>query len=143
MTIIEKSFFLALFAQALFPFYMMTRLYKSRKKAVSNKEVSFSYFRSYQGDEPLPEEMAVNNRHYTNLFEMPVYFLIYGLACLVLSQVDLVAVILAWLYVALRLMHSIIHLGGNDIMARAKFFAASSFVLIASWIYLTVKVLVI
>lgn len=140
MTKIDKIFFFAIFTQALFPLVMLVKLFLRRKTAVINREVSFKYFRSYQGRDSLPEQLIVHERHYANLFEMPIYFIAFGVLALTLEQVDQVLGALAWLYVLLRLGHSIIHLGSNNINYRAIMFGSSCLVLLMSWFYLAGKI---
>ena len=43
-------------------------------------------------------------------------------------------VTLAWIYVALRLVHSLVHVTSNRIILRLLFFAASNVVLLTLWI---------
>ena len=140
MTTIDKIFFFAVFAQALFPLVMLVKLFLRRRTAVINREVSFKYFRSYQGRDSLPEHLIVHERHYSNLFEMPIYFIGFGVLVLALDQVDQVLVALAWVYVLLRLGHSMIHLGSNNINHRAIMFGGSCLTLLISWFYLAGKI---
>ena len=71
--------------------------------------------------------------NYSNLFEMPMLF--YAL-CLALYATAMVAPLFvwgAWLYVALRVWHSVIHLGYNKVMHRLKVFLASTVLLFFLW----------
>lgn len=89
----------------------------------------------------VPPDVAVTNRNFMNLLEMPVLFYVGCLAYYVTRRVDGGVVILAWLYVALRLAHSMVHLGSNRIVIRLAAFAASNFVLLAMWVRFMVAVL--
>ncbi len=71
--------------------------------------------------------------NYKNLFEMPVFFYVLCLAALVTRQVGMTLLVLAWAYVGLRLVHSVIHMGYNKVMHRFYVFALSNGVLIALW----------
>src|SRR5215471_7546838 len=58
----------------------------------------------------VPPHVSIPNRNYMSLLELPILFYAVCLALFVTHRVDETAVLLAWLYVALRLGHSLIHL---------------------------------
>jgi hypothetical protein len=87
----------------------------------------------------VPADCAVVNRHYMNLLEIPLLFYAVCLTYHVTRQADLAALVLAWAYVALRLVHSAVHLGSNRLFHRLLAFAASNFVLMALWGWLLVR----
>jgi hypothetical protein len=94
------------------------------------------------GESPdVPPDVAVVNRNFMNLLEMPVLFYVGCLAFYATHRVDAVVLVLAWLFVALRLGHSLIHLGSNRIVLRLMFFALSNFVLVAFWVRFIVTLL--
>jgi len=87
------------------------------------------------GESPeVPDEIAVVNRNYMNLLEMPVLFYVVCLSYYVTRRVGPVTLGLAWTYVGLRLAHSLIHLTTNRVIHRFWAFAASNVVLIWLWI---------
>jgi hypothetical protein len=69
-----------------------------------------------------------------NLLELPMLFYIVCLAFYVTATVDARAVYLAWAYVALRALHSAIHLTYNNVFHRLSAYAASNVMLIALWV---------
>lgn len=81
----------------------------------------------------VPADVAVINRHYMNLLEIPPLFYAVSLAYYVTGQADTAAVALAWLYVALRLAHSAVHLTTNRVFHRLLAFALSNFTLMGLW----------
>lgn len=137
----EKYFVLALFLQALFPIVLLQMMFVKRVRAVKEGKVPTSYFKSYQlvGQE-VPRDLVVVSNHYSNLFEMPLMFLIVGILFINFKLIDTVAMAAAWLYVFLRLGHSIIHLGKNKLVYRYTIFGLSSYVQLFMWIYLIGKV---
>ena len=72
--------------------------------------------------------------NYRNLFEMPVFFYALCLALYMTQRVDIGFVVGAWLFVALRVVHSAIHVGYNNVMHRFWVFAASSTLLVLMWV---------
>ena len=83
----------------------------------------------------VPDDVAVVNRHLMNLLEMPLLFYVVVLGFYVTRRVEAITVGLSWAYVALRLMHSFIHLTSNRIIPRLMTFAASNIALLAMWLW--------
>jgi len=69
-----------------------------------------------------------------------VLFYVVSLAFYVTHAVDGPTLGLAWVFVALRLLHSAVHLTFNHVGARFAAFAASNLVLLAMWIRFMVRV---
>lgn len=79
--------------------------------------------------------------NFRNLFEMPVLF--YAV-CLALAAMDFVTppqIALAWLFVALRAAHSLIHITYNRVMHRFAAYVASSAVVFLMWILFGVSLM--
>ena len=81
----------------------------------------------------VPGHVSIPNRNYMNLLEVPMLFYVAGLMFYVTGKVDGVTLTLAWVYVALRAIHSAIHLTYNRVIHRLAPFALSNFVLTAFW----------
>lgn len=79
-----------------------------------------------------PVETPASNL--ANLFEMPVLFFALVPLLVIASQASRVQVVLAWLFVLLRTVHSIIHVGPNKVRPRFMIYLASCAVLAAMWI---------
>lgn len=110
-----------------------------RVLAVRARRVSVQAFRL--GESPaVPPELAVFNRNLINLLEMPVLFYVVSLGFYVAHAVDGVALLLAWSFVALRLVHSAVHLTFNRVNARFAVFAGSNLVLLLMWIRFMLRV---
>ena len=114
-------------------------LFRSRVRAIREKDVTQGYFKVYQGQVE-PEYAAKRSRHFSNLFEAPTLFYAVCLAAMVTQQADRTLEVLAWLYVAARLVHSFVHLGRNEIVPRLTAYFSSWAVMAAMWIYLAVRV---
>ena len=81
----------------------------------------------------VPGHVSIPNRNYMNLLEMPVLFY---LACIVLymtGSATALTLALAWIYVGLRLLHSLIHLTYNNVYHRLTVFALSNVFVLALW----------
>jgi hypothetical protein len=92
--------------------------------AFADGESALRYFR--------PVELPANNL--ANLFEMPVLYFALVPLLLITRHGDHVQVALASVYVAARVIHSVIHIAGGSILARFVVYLASCVVLSAMWI---------
>jgi hypothetical protein len=88
----------------------------------------------------VPTDLVVVNRHFMNLLEMPVLFYVVCILLYVTHEVDATTIWLAWAYVGLRLVHSLIHLTTNRVSQRLIPFAFSSFVLLGLWLLFVYRV---
>ena len=82
----------------------------------------------------VPEEVCMPNRNLMNLLEIPVLFYAVCLMLYVTQTVDGLAVALAWVYVVLRGVHSLIHLSYNHVFHRFAVFATSNMVMALLWL---------
>jgi hypothetical protein len=79
-----------------------------------------------------PVEMPANNLR--NLFEMPaLYFALVPLLLITRHANDL-QVMLAWIFVLLRVVHSLIHAAKGPVLPRFMVYALSCAILSAMWI---------
>ena len=108
--------------------------------AVKNKRVNPKYYKLYDtADEP--KDVAQVAQHVENLFEAPPLFYAVVLALIATKQVTTLTVRLAWAYLAARVAHSLVHLGGNNIMLRFQCFGTSMAVLGTLWGQLLFKLI--
>ncbi len=128
------------FAMFLLVSVVLLRMRSRRFAAVRKQEVDVAFYKAYP-DGGEPESLRVISRHFSNLFEMPVLFYAVVLMIYVTHHVSTFLVVCAWLYVALRYLHSAIHLGSNNVVARFSAYFASAFVLALMWVTLLVQLL--
>src|ERR1700690_1032080 len=118
-----------MFAMVLLTATVVVILFRSRVAAVRQGLVSAAYFRIYQG-EIEPESTAKPARHFANLFEAPVLFYVVCLAAMITHFGGLAMQALAWTYVAARVIHTYVHLGGNRLRKRIRAYFFSWLVLL-------------
>jgi hypothetical protein len=78
--------------------------------------------------------------NFRNLFETPVLFYVVCILAIVVGIASKAFVALAWIYVALRCAHSVIHCTYNHVRHRFYAFGASLAVLVAMWVTLAVAI---
>jgi hypothetical protein len=129
----QELIFMPMGALALLTFFVLGFLPARRFRAVFAGQVTADDFKL--GESPaVPPHVAIANRNYMNLLELPMLFYVAGLMYFVAGRVDQTVLALAWAYVALRAIHSTIHMTYNNVIHRLSFFALSNFVLMAFWI---------
>ena len=79
--------------------------------------------------------------NFRNLFELPVLFYVALLVIASTGSVTTVTLLLAWLFVALRIVHSAIHCTYNRVVHRFYAYLAGSVVLWALWGVIAVDLL--
>lgn len=82
-------------------------------------------------DRQLPAEVQWKAHNYNHLHEAPTVFYAVALTLALVGQGDGINALLAWIYVGLRIIHSLVQATANKVMVRFVLFALSSVVLIA------------
>ena len=126
------------FALVALTLLVVMRLARLRFAAVRAGRVDPRFYKLFRGADE-PDDVAATARNLNNLFEMPTLFYA-GTAIAFAGQVagtPLVA--LGWTYVALRYLHTAIHLTSNKVLWRFRVFALSLLVLLAYWAVLGVS----
>lgn len=104
-----------------------------RIRAALRREVRPDDFR-YGESAAVPPAVSVPNRNFMNLLELPMLFYVVCVLLFVTAGANHVAVALAWAYVALRIVHSLIHLSYNQVLHRLFAFSLSCIVLLMLWV---------
>ncbi len=128
-----KTILLPVFALVGLTFSVLLTIPIARIAAVRKGRATISDFKLGESAQ-VPAETQLFNRNYMNLLELPVLFYVLCLSMYVTGKVDAVSVSIAWIYVALRCVHSLIHLTYNQVVHRLVAFAASNFVLAGLWL---------
>ena len=128
-----------MFALVLLTMVVLVTLFRRRVRAVREGQISMGYFGIFQGERE-PEETAKAARHFSNLFEAPTLFYAGCLAAMLTHDVGIAVQVLAWAYVAARVVHAIIHLGGNRIGQRIKAYGVGWLALAGLWIQVVAHV---
>lgn len=104
-----------------------------RIRAARRRQVVADDFK-YGESKTVPPDVSIPNRNFMNLLEVPVLFYVVCLLVFVTGGATPAELTLAWLYVALRVLHSLVHLGHNHVLQRLAVFASSNAALLALWV---------
>lgn len=124
------------FALVMLTFGIMILMGKRRFKAIRNGKIPIAFFKDYQKREAflIPEEVQLANRHYENLFEMPILFYALIPLLIITDRTDNITLFFSWAFVVARYVHAIIHLTNNKLFWRMRAFTISSFILFLLWV---------
>ena len=129
----QEAVFAPMSVLALWTGCMMFMVGFSRIRAVRARRVRAGAFRLGESGD-VPADVTVWNRNLMNLLEMPLLFYVVSIAFYVTHHFTPSVVKLAWIYLALRLAHSLVHVTSNHILLRLSSFATSNIVLLTLWI---------
>ncbi len=90
------------------------------------------YLRVGQGPAP-SEKVVVIHRHFSNQFEVPVLLNLGCLGCILVEAVTTVTVTLAWSFVVLRVVHTVVVLINNNPRVRVGPYVLSTLAVWALW----------
>ncbi len=125
---------------AIWTLLVIVVLSRRRIRAVKERRMDPKFYRRYD-DGREPDEVRYVVRNLTNLFETPVLFYAVCIVAVLAGATQLWLVILAWLYVALRLVHTVVHINSNVVRIRFNVFLVSYFVLFAMWVLVAVNLI--
>jgi hypothetical protein len=133
------SLLLPVFVQVALTFALMGWMWKLRIGALKSREVTFKDIALREPAWPARVTQVGNCFH--NQLELPVLFYVLVAFILITRTNDMIFVVLAWVFVAARLVHAYIHTGSNDVQSRFYAIAVSLLVLIAMWVIFAVRIL--
>ncbi len=128
----------SMFVMILLTFLVAGYLLKLRVAAVRKGEVKLSSFRLNNRDD-IPTSLIQASRNYSNLFEMPVLFYCVAILAILLRLETPTMVMLSWLFVGSRAVHSWIHLTSNNVIRRMQMFLLGNVCILLMWIILLFK----
>jgi len=131
-----QDIFLPVAALALWTLLVLGLVPIARFRAAAAGHVSAHDFKTGESLQ-VPPDVSVPNRAFMNLLEVPVLFYMACIVAFLTNHVEGRLITLAWIYVVLRVAHSLVYLVYNNVMHRLAVFAISNFVVIAIWLMLT------
>ncbi|MBA6294753.1 MAPEG family protein [Colwellia sp. MB02u-9] len=130
----------------LYPMFLMVVLtfvvgfltVKSRFSSVKNGDVSAKYYR-LMGGQNVPEIITKTTRNFNNQFEIPTLFYVVCTLYISFGIESFLALVFAWLFTILRIVHSYIHITYNHVMHRMLTFFAAFICVMVLWVNLLLQ----
>jgi len=122
-------------------FALMLGMFWERRRALVSRETKI---RDIALGQPNWPERATKVRNcYNNQFELPLLFYALIAIGLPLRRIDLVLVLLSWVFVVTRFAHAGIFVSSNDLGQRSSAWFAGALVLLAMWLYFALRILLL
>lgn len=128
---------LPVFVQILLTFVLMVWMAFSRVGALKRKELHIRDIAL--GQQAWPERPTQISNAFHNQLQLPVLFYVLVAFVLITNSVTVPLVVLAWLFVATRLVHAYIHTGSNYVPWRAYVFFLNGTILMIMWAVFAVQ----
>jgi hypothetical protein len=129
MDILQPVIALAAWTMVMWLWMYATRIPAMNKARLSDEELSTLTPSKF--DAVLPAHVQWKAYNYNHLHEAPTVFYAVAIVLAIIGQGDGFNAWLAWAYVALRVIHSLVQATVNKVMVRFAVFVLSSLVLIA------------
>ncbi len=120
------------FALVLLTFVLLIATGRKRLAAVRAGDVKIRDIAL--GQRNWPDHVAQCSNAFDNQFQIPVLFYVLTAFAMITKQADLVFVIMAWIFVALRALHAWIYVTTNNIRNRFNSYLAGVLVLMLMWL---------
>jgi hypothetical protein len=121
-----------LFALAAWTLIVLVLIPLARVRAVRERTIGADDFK-FGESARVPSRVSLPNRNYMNLLELPMLFYVVGILVYVTGGASTLATAVAWAFVALRVVHSVIHLTYNHVLHRLTAFTLANVALVLLW----------
>ena len=134
-----QAVLLPLFVEVALTFVLLYWMAYVRTRAIRIGEIKAQNIALREPNWP-PGITQVGNA-YHNQLELPVLFYVLTILSLVTRHADLLFVVLAWIFVASRIVHAYIHVTDNNVNRRGPIFGLGVLVLTIMWLVFMVRIL--
>jgi hypothetical protein len=128
-----------LFVQVALTFALLVWMGAARIAAVRHGETRVRDIALGQSNWP-PRIQQISNC-YHNQLQLPMLFYVLVVLAYILHKADYLFIIMAWVFVALRIVHAAIHTTSNHVGHRFQAFAAGAVILLLMWVVFAVRIL--
>ena len=130
---------LPLFVQVALTFVLLFWMAGLNASAIRSGEVRWQDIALREPNWPA-RNMQIRNA-FLNQLETPVLFYVLTILAWITRHADYLFVVLAWIFVALRIVHAFIHVTDNNVPRRGAVFLASVVVLAVMWVIFALRIL--
>jgi hypothetical protein len=130
---------LPLFVEVLLTFGVMFGMMYFRTATLQRGETRFEDIALRQPNWPVRASQFAYA--FSNQFELPVLFYVLTVLEIVTRHADLLFVVLAWIFVATRVMQAVVHVTNNNVRVRGTFYGIGAIILVIMWVIFIVRIL--
>ncbi len=120
------------FVQVILTFAIMLWMGKLRSDSIRSGAVHMRDVALDQSAYPTTVQQVSNA--FSNQFELPVLFYLVSMLSLFTARSGMTLVVLAWLFVATRILHALVHVTTNNLPRRFFTYFAGAVILMLMWI---------
>jgi hypothetical protein len=128
-----------LFVQVLVTLAVMLGMMVCRGSALMRGETRMESIAMREPNWPRQATLFANC--FSNQFELPVLFYVLTVLAMMTKHADLLFVLLAWIFVALRVLQALVHVTTNDVRFRGGFYGVGAIILLVMWLIFIVKIM--
>ena len=77
---------------------------------------------------------------FANQFELPVLFYVLTILVINTHHADLLFVLLAWIFVLMRVLQAVVHVTNNNVRMRGAYYGVGALILFIMWIIYIVRI---
>jgi len=77
---------------------------------------------------------------FANQFELPVLFYVLTILVIITHHADLLFVLLAWIFVLMRVLQAVVHVTNNNVRMRGAYYGVGALILFIMWIIYIVRI---
>jgi hypothetical protein len=77
---------------------------------------------------------------FANQFELPVLFYVLTILVIITHHADLLFVLLAWIFVLMRILQATVHVTNNNVRMRGAYYGVGALILVIMWIIFMVRI---
>ena len=128
-----------LFVQVALTFVLMLGMMYSRTSSLRRGETRFDDIAMREPN--WPKQATLFAYAFSNQFELPVLFYVLTILAIITRQADLLFVLLAWVFVVLRILQALVHVTSNNVRQRGALYGAGAIVLLIIWVVFMIRIL--
>src|ERR1043166_7566462 len=132
---------LPVFVQVALTFALLVWMARERTGSIARGETKIRD--TALGQPAWPEQPTTISNCYNSQFQLPLLFYVLVILAWITKQADLLFVVMAWIFVILRLAHAYIHTTSNPVTTRFNVLAVGPIVLLVMWIVFAVRILIL
>src|SRR3954467_11480019 len=121
-----QAILLPLFVEVLLTFALMFGMMYHRTRALSSGETRLSDIAMREPNWPTRATQFAYA--FSNQFELPVLLYVLTILVIVTHHADLLFVMLAWIFVVMRVLQAGIHVTGNNVRFRGAFYGVGALI---------------
>ena len=78
---------------------------------------------------------------FANQFELPVLFYVLTILVIITRHADLLFVLLAWIFVLMRVLQAVVHVTNNNVRMRGAYYGVGALILFIMWIIYILRII--